>query len=92
MKKRGGGYIWPVMPIFELRWATPVKSHVLKFGLDWLKSEVAQVNFEGGAEAPIRVVICDLRCPFSNLAELFQSNVMREYLVRIGWAFQELLW
>ena len=26
--------------IFELRGAIPVKSHVLKFGLDWLKSEV----------------------------------------------------
>ena len=36
----GGGYIWPVMPIFELGWAIPVKSHVWKFGLDWLKSEV----------------------------------------------------
>ena len=35
-----GGYIWPVMPIFELGWAIPVKSHVWKFGLDWLKSEV----------------------------------------------------
>ena len=35
-----GGYIWPVMPIFELGCAIPVKSHVLKFGLDWLKSEV----------------------------------------------------
>ena len=35
-----GGDIWPVMPIFELWWAFPVKSHVLKFGLDWLKSEV----------------------------------------------------
>ena len=36
----GGGYIWPVNPIFELRWVIPVKSHVWKFGLDWLKSEV----------------------------------------------------
>ena len=35
-----GGYIGPVMPIFELGRAIPVKSHVLKFGLDWLKSEV----------------------------------------------------
>ena len=45
---RGGGaetpirgcYIWPVIPIFELGRAIPVKSHVLNFGLDWLKSEV----------------------------------------------------
>ena len=36
----GGVYIWPVMPIFELGWAIPVKSHVWKFRLDWLKSEV----------------------------------------------------
>ena len=35
-------------------------------------------------------VTCDLRCPFSNLAELFQSKVMCDNLVRIGWAFQEL--
>ena len=34
------GCTWPVMPIFELGWAIPVKSHVWKFGLDWLKSEV----------------------------------------------------
>ena len=27
---------------------------------------------------------CDLRCPFSNLAELFQSKVMCENLVWIG--------
>ena len=36
----GVGYIWPVMPVFELRWAIPVKSDVWKFGLDWLKLEV----------------------------------------------------
>ena len=36
---RGGGHIWTVMPIFELGWAIPVKIHVWKFGLDWLKSE-----------------------------------------------------
>ena len=33
-------YVWTVMPIFELGWAIPLKSHVWKFGLDWLKSEV----------------------------------------------------
>ena len=64
-----GGYIWPVMPIFELGWAIPVKSHLLKFGLDWLKSEVCYCW--GGRKTPIRGVTCDLRCPFSNLAELF---------------------
>ena len=35
-----GSYIRPVMPISELGCAIPVKSYVLKFGLDWLKSEV----------------------------------------------------
>ena len=44
----------------------------------------------GGAKVPIRRVTCGLRCPFSNLSELFQSKVMRENLIRIGWAFQEL--
>ena len=32
----GGGYMWPAMLIFELVQAIPVKSHVWKFGLDWL--------------------------------------------------------
>ena len=31
-----GGYMWPAMPIFELDRAIPVKSHVWKFGSDWL--------------------------------------------------------
>ena len=31
-----GSYMWPAMPIFELGLAIPVKSHVWKFGLDWL--------------------------------------------------------
>ena len=33
---------------------------------------------------------CDMQCPFSNLAEIFQSKVMCENLVQIGGAFQEL--
>ena len=35
-----GSYIWPVIAIFNLEWAIPAKSHVWKFGLDWLKLEV----------------------------------------------------
>ena len=35
-----GGYIWLAMPIFKLGRAIPVKSHVWKFGLDWLKLEI----------------------------------------------------
>ena len=40
-----------------------------------------------GAEAPYLWgggVTCDLRCPFSNLSELFQSKVICENLVLIG--------
>ena len=43
-----GAYIWPLMPIFELGWAIPVKSHVWKFGLDWFKSEVCKISGGGG--------------------------------------------
>ena len=45
---------------------------------------------KGRVETPYYGVTCDLWSPFSNLAELFQSKVMCENLVRIGWAFQEL--
>ena len=31
-----GGYMWPVMPIFEHDRAIPVKNRVWKFGSDWL--------------------------------------------------------
>ena len=31
-----GGYMWPAMPIFEHGWAFSLKSHVWKFGPDWL--------------------------------------------------------
>ena len=55
-----GGYSWPVMPIFELGWAIPVKSHVWKFGLDWLKMEPL-----------LGWVTHDLWGPFSNLAKVF---------------------
>ena len=48
--------------------------------------------FRGVQKPPIRWIICDLRYTFSNTAELFQSKVMCENLVRIGWAFQELSW
>ena len=69
-----GGYIWPMMPIFELEWAIPVKSHVWKFGLDWLKSEVCKISGGGG-------VTCDRWCPFSYMAEQFQLKILCEHLV-----------
>ena len=33
----GGGYMWPAMPIFELDRGYLDKSHVWKFGSDWLR-------------------------------------------------------
>ena len=43
------------------------------------------MNFQGGGQKPpFRGVTCDLRCPSSNLAELFQSKVMCENFVLIG--------
>ena len=38
----------------------------------------------GGDKPPIREVTCDLRCPFSNLAEVFQLKVICENLVWTG--------
>ena len=44
-----GGYMWPVMPIFKLAIAIPVKSHVWKFGSDCLSlSRVIIWIFRGG--------------------------------------------
>ena len=43
-----GGYMWPVMPIFELSRAIPVKSHMWKFGLDWLPFKGYHLNFPWG--------------------------------------------
>ena len=63
--------------------------------LVWIGWAFQELAFEfsgggGGQKSPISGVTCDLRYPFSNLAELFQSKVMCENLVWIGWAFQEL--
>ena len=122
-----GSYMWPVMPIFELVRAIPVKSHVWKLGGGGLhltchthfrtlltyssqKSCMkiwfglvdigGMLIFRGGGggerereRSPLLDgVTCALRCPFSNTVKLFQSKVMCENLVQIGWAFQELSW
>ena len=42
------------------------------------------LNFPWGQKPPIRRVAYDLQCPFSNLAELFQSKVIGVNLVWIG--------
>ena len=53
------------------------------FGLvDSFKSY--HLNFLWRQKPPIRGVACDLQCPFSDLAELFQSKVICVNLVRIG--------
>ena len=50
------GYMWPAIPIFELVRAIPVKSHVWKFGWNWLSlsrvivstDKKKKMNFPGG--------------------------------------------
>ena len=42
------------------------------------------LNFPWGQKPPIRGAACDLQCPFSDLAELFQSKVICVNLVWIG--------
>ena len=42
------------------------------------------LNFPWGQKPPIGGVASDLQCPFSDLAELFQSKVICVNLVRIG--------
>ena len=131
-----GGYKWPAMYIFELGWAIPVKSHVWKFDPDWssLSRVIVSTNIfpaGGGGQKPqlgglhltsdahfrtqmsyssqkscakiwfglveiggmlmLRGVTCDLLCPFSNLAKLFQLKVTCENLVLIIWAYQEYI-
>ena len=60
--------------------------------IGWAFQELS-FEFSMGAETPYcggGGVASDLQCPFSDLAELFQSKVICVNLVRIGWAFQEL--
>ena len=81
------------MPIFELGLAIPVSSQK-SCVKNWFRLvepfKSYHLNFPWGQKHPIRGVTCDLQCPFSNLAQLFQSKVICVNLVRIGWAFQEL--
>ena len=76
------------MPIFGLGWAIPVKSHLCKFGLDWLSLSrvIMSTNiFLWGRNPLLGGVIFDLWYPFLNLDELFQSKVMCGNLVWIDW-------
>ena len=57
-----GGYMRPAMPIFKLRLAIPIKSHVWKFGSDWLNlSRVIIWIFRRGRNPLLGVlqVICN---------------------------------
>ena len=47
-----GGYMWPAMPIFKLGLAIPNKSHVWKFGSDWLNLSRVIIWIFHGAETP----------------------------------------
>ena len=60
-------------------WVEPFKGYHLNFTEGKGGGAV-----ERGQKPSIRGVTCDLQCPFSNLAELFQSQVMCEKLVWIG--------
>ena len=82
-----GGCKWPAMPIFELGWAIPVKSHLCKFGSDWLSLSRVIVStniFLWGRHPLLGGVTFELWCPFLNSDELFQSKVMCGNLVWIG--------
>ena len=76
------------MPIFKLGLAIPVKSHVWKFGSDWLSLSRVIVStniFLWGRIHLLGGFTFDLWCPFLNSDELFQSKVMCRNLVWIGW-------
>ena len=82
------GCKWPAMPIFGLGWAIPVKSHLCKFGSDWLSLSRVIVStniFLWGRHSLLGGVTFELWCPFLNSDELFQSKVMCGNLVWIGW-------
>ena len=49
------------------------------------KKLIIIIEFSGGQKSPIRGVTFDLWCPFSDSDALFQSKVMCENLVWIGW-------
>ena len=83
-----GGCMWPAMSIFGFGRTIPVKSHLCKFGSDWLSLSRVIVStniFLWGRNPLLGGVTFDLWCPFLNSNELFQSKVMCGNLVWIGW-------
>ena len=64
------------------------------YGLNFIKIRNNWVIGAGGWDRNplLEGVTFDLWYPFSNSAELFQSKVMCENFVQIGWDFQELSW
>ena len=76
------------MPIFGLGGAIPGKSHLCKFGSDWLSPSrvIVSTNIFLWGRLPLwGGVTFELWCPFLNSDELFQSKFMCGNLVWIGW-------
>ena len=76
------------MPIFGLGWAIPVKSHLCKFGSEWLSLSrvIVSTNIFLWRRHPLLGgVTFETWCPFLNSDELFQSKFMCGNLVWIGW-------
>ena len=65
-----GGYMWPAMPIFELELAIPVKSHVWKFGSDWLRLSRVIVRKNQMTRTQTRTKMFKVRCRSSPIGEL----------------------
>ena len=80
-----GEVTWPKMPIFELGRAMPVKSHVWKFGLDWLKSELCIFGGGGGGgggqKLPIRG---HYMWPAMPIFELGQAIPVKSHVWKFG--------
>ena len=76
------------MPIFRLGRAVPGRSHLCKFGSNWLSPSRVIVStkiFLWGRLPLLGGVTFELWCPFLNSDELFQSQFMCGNLVWIGW-------
>ena len=81
------------MPIFGLGRAIPGKSHLCKFGSDWLSPSRVIVStniFLWGRLTLLGGVTYELRCPFLNSDELFPSKFMCGNLVWIGWNWRHV--
>ena len=69
---------------FRTRISYSSQKSCLKIWFGLVEPFKSYLNFPWGQKPPIRGVACHLQCPFSDLAELFQSKVICVNLVRIG--------